>query len=170
MPIGSFPRIAQALDVRESGDQPLLRRVIDHVRGRQVLLLLDNFEQVVEAGPLVADLLSGAPLLKVLVTSRAVVHLAGEHEYPVPPLALPEPAADASVEQVTAVRGGALVRRAGASCQARLSGHTVDRCGRRRDLPSAGWPATGDRAGGGARQALSAPGAAGAAGTSVCRC
>jgi predicted ATPase/transcriptional regulator with XRE-family HTH domain len=92
--------IAQALDVRESSEQPLLRRVIDHVRGRQVLLLLDNFEQVVEAGPLIADLLSGAPLLKVLVTSRAVIHLAGEHEYAVLPLALPDPAADQSVEEV----------------------------------------------------------------------
>ena len=94
--------IAQALDVREAGDQPLLRRVIDHVRDRGVLLLLDNFEQVVEAGPLIAELLSGAPRLKVLVTSRAVVHLAGEHEYPVLPLALPESAADQSLEQVTA--------------------------------------------------------------------
>jgi predicted ATPase/transcriptional regulator with XRE-family HTH domain len=97
-----LPTIAQALNVRESSDQPLLRRVIDHVRGRDVLLLLDNFEQVVEAGPLIAELLSGVSLLKVLVTSRAVMHLAAEHEYPVLPLALPEPAADQSMEQVAA--------------------------------------------------------------------
>src|SRR5215207_9196741 len=50
---------------------------------------LDNFEQVLDAAPLVAELLAAAPGLKVLITSRVVLHLSGEHEYAVPPLALP---------------------------------------------------------------------------------
>ena len=54
--------------------------------------MLDNFEHVLEAAPRVADLLAAAPQLKLLVTSRIPLHLSGEHEYPVPPLALPDPA------------------------------------------------------------------------------
>jgi predicted ATPase/DNA-binding XRE family transcriptional regulator len=94
--------IAKALDVREASDQPPLQGVIDHVRDRDLLLVLDNFEQVLAAGPMIVDLLSGALHLKVLVTSRVVLHLSGEHEYPLLPLALPEPADDHSMEQVTA--------------------------------------------------------------------
>ena len=59
------------------------------LRHQRLLLLLDNFEQVLDAAPLVAELLAAAPRLKVLVTSRAALHLSGEHEYAVPPLALP---------------------------------------------------------------------------------
>jgi predicted ATPase len=59
------------------------------LRHQRLLLLLDNFEQVLDAAPLVAELLAAAPGLKVLITSRAVLHLSGEHEYAVPPLALP---------------------------------------------------------------------------------
>ena len=81
--------LAQVLDVRESGGQPLLDCLKDYLREKRTVLLLDNFEQVLDAAPLVADLLASAAQLKVLATSRAVLHLRGEQEIPVPPLALP---------------------------------------------------------------------------------
>jgi predicted ATPase/DNA-binding CsgD family transcriptional regulator len=83
--------IAQVLAVRERSDQPLSERLKGEVRGKQALLLLDNFEQVVEAAPLIGELLAAAPRLKVLVTSREPLHIAGEHEYAIPPLTLPDP-------------------------------------------------------------------------------
>jgi predicted ATPase/DNA-binding CsgD family transcriptional regulator/Tfp pilus assembly protein PilF len=82
--------IAQALSVREQGGRPLLDGLQDHLREKQLLLLLDNFEQVVSAAPVVAELLVAAPRLHVLVTSRTSLHLSGEHEFVVPPLALPD--------------------------------------------------------------------------------
>jgi predicted ATPase len=86
------PTIAQALGVPERGGRPLLESLKDYLRAKQLLLLLDNFEQVVDAAPMVAALLA-APGLKVLVTSRASLHLSGEREYDLPPLALPPPTA-----------------------------------------------------------------------------
>jgi predicted ATPase/class 3 adenylate cyclase len=83
--------IAQALRVRAADGQPLLDSLKAYLRAKHMLLLLDNFEQVVETAPVVADLLAAAPDLTVLVTSRAVLHLSGEHEFAVPPLALPDP-------------------------------------------------------------------------------
>ena len=55
-----------------------------------MLLLLDNFEHVMQAAPMVAEFLAMGPNLKILVTSRAALHVYGEHEFPVPPLALPD--------------------------------------------------------------------------------
>ena len=57
---------------------------------RKQLLVLDNFEQVVTAGTMVGTLLAAAPRLTMLITSRAVLHLSGEHEFPVPPLTVPD--------------------------------------------------------------------------------
>jgi predicted ATPase len=81
--------IAQALGVRETGSQPLAEALKQHLRDRQLLLILDNFEQILPAAPLVAELLAAAAGLKALATSRAPLNLLGEKEYPVPPLALP---------------------------------------------------------------------------------
>jgi predicted ATPase len=81
--------IAQTLGVQESSGRPLADSLKDLLRDRQMLLVLDNFEQVTSAAPLVADLLAACPRLKVLVTSRAALHVYGEHEFSVPPLALP---------------------------------------------------------------------------------
>jgi predicted ATPase/DNA-binding SARP family transcriptional activator len=83
-------RIAQVLGVQESRGTPLLESLKQHLRDKQLLLLLDNFEQVLPAAPQISELLTGAPRLKVLVTSRAVLRLRGEKEFPVPPLALPD--------------------------------------------------------------------------------
>ena len=82
--------VAQALGVTESGDQPLEERLKEYLHERETLLLLDNFEQVMEATPLLEGVLAAAPRLKVLVTSRATLRLYGEHEFPVPSLELPD--------------------------------------------------------------------------------
>ncbi len=63
--------------------------VIDHLRDRNVLLVLDNFEQVVDAGSDIARLMREAPDVKVIVTTRIVLRVYGEQEFPVPPLGLP---------------------------------------------------------------------------------
>lgn len=81
--------IAQALGVRESAGQSLTESLTAALSGRHLLLLLDNFEHVIAAAPLVAGLLAGAPRLTVLVTSRERLHLSGEHAFPVAPLDLP---------------------------------------------------------------------------------
>lgn len=82
--------VAQALGLREIGERPLLELLEIHLRDKQVLLLLDNFEHLVAAASDLAVLLAAGPNLKLLVTSRVVLHLSGEQEYVVPPLALPD--------------------------------------------------------------------------------
>lgn len=77
------PTIADALGVPED-------EVRDHLQARRMLIALDNFEQLVEAAPVVADLLAAAPRVWVLATSRAPLRLAAEHEYPVPPFETPD--------------------------------------------------------------------------------
>ncbi len=84
------PAIAQALGIGETGDQPLLEHLKAFLREKQLLLVLDNFEQVVDAALMVAELLAACPKLKVLVTSRAVLHVQAEHVFNVSPLALPD--------------------------------------------------------------------------------
>jgi predicted ATPase/class 3 adenylate cyclase len=81
--------IAGALGVRESSAEPIESSLRAYLRPRRLLLVLDNFEHVVDASPLIAGLLSHCPDIQVLVTSRAPLHLSGEHEFPVPPLELP---------------------------------------------------------------------------------
>ncbi|HEX9738384.1 MAG TPA: adenylate/guanylate cyclase domain-containing protein [Candidatus Limnocylindria bacterium] len=84
--------VASSTGVREAPAQPLTATLADALRDKELLLVLDNFEQITDAAPLVADLLGAASRLSVLVTSRAVLHISGEHEYPVPPLRVPDPA------------------------------------------------------------------------------
>lgn len=78
-----LPTIAEALDIREDEAE-------DHLRDRRMLLVLDNFEQLLAAAPTVGDLLAQAPRLWVLATSRAPLRLAAEREYPVPPFDAPD--------------------------------------------------------------------------------
>ncbi len=79
----------QTLGISEAGNQPLLVLLKSALKDKQRLLLLDNFEQVVQASVVVAELLAACPTLKVLVTSRVVLHVRAEREYTVPPLSLP---------------------------------------------------------------------------------
>ena len=94
------PTIARVLGIREAGAEPIAARLESALRERHLLLLLDNFEQVVEAAPLVADLLAACPRLKVLVTSRARLRISGERERAVPPLDLAQPGGHVSFEDV----------------------------------------------------------------------
>src|SRR5918994_660312 len=82
---------AGTLGVKEAGGQPPLVSLEDYLREKHILLVVDNFEHLLEAAPTVSELLSAAPKLKVLATSRIPLRLYGEHEYSVPPLALPDP-------------------------------------------------------------------------------
>ena len=84
--------IAQSLGLQASGDRPVIQTVEDALRDRRTLLLLDNFEQVIDAAPVVADLLGAAPGVRVAVTSREALRVSGEQEFPVPPLRVPDPA------------------------------------------------------------------------------
>ena len=87
--------IAQALKV--AGAPPVLaltsrmQVILDYLRDKQMLLVLDNFEQVIPAGPLVVELLVACPRLKVMVSSREALNVYGEHEFLVPPLSMPTP-------------------------------------------------------------------------------
>jgi predicted ATPase/class 3 adenylate cyclase len=83
--------VAGALSVSESAGRPLKEDLRDFLSNKELLLVLDNFEQVVDAAPLVGELLSGCPGLKVLATSRTLLRIYGEHEYAVRPLELPDP-------------------------------------------------------------------------------
>ncbi len=97
-----LPTVAHVLGVREAGDEPLPERLMTSLRDKRLLLVLDNFEQVVEAAPLVADLLAACLGLKVLVTSRVRLRLSGEREHTVPPLGLAERGDYTSTEEVAA--------------------------------------------------------------------
>jgi predicted ATPase/transcriptional regulator with XRE-family HTH domain len=83
-------KIAHAFGVEETAGHSLLDALQAFVRSKHVLLLLDNFEQVVAAAPQIAELLTVAPRLKVLITSRGALHLSAEHQFAVAPLELPD--------------------------------------------------------------------------------
>ncbi len=85
------PAIMQALNLREGGDRAVKQVLSAYLRDKSLLLVLDNFEQVMEAAPLVGELVSGSHV-RVITTSRAPLHLYGEREYPVPTLAIPKSA------------------------------------------------------------------------------
>jgi len=84
------PAIAKELGIREAGERPLFDYVKVILRKKHLLLLLDNFEQVLNAAPQLPELLAECPHLKILVTSRSRLHLHGEYSFPVPPLAVPD--------------------------------------------------------------------------------
>jgi predicted ATPase/class 3 adenylate cyclase len=114
-----MPTVAQALALPEQTQRPPIESVIDHLETLDLLLVLDNFEQVAEAADQVGQVLVMTNRVRVLVTSREPLGLSGEHEYPVPPLDMPDvdhlPPPDALsqyesvrlfVERATAVKPG----------------------------------------------------------------
>ena len=93
--------IVQTLGIREAGGQPaleILRKSLRESLRAPMLFVLDNFEHLMQAAPVVAELLAIGPNLKILVTSRAALHVYGEHEFTVPPLALPDMKSSPSVD------------------------------------------------------------------------
>src|SRR5205823_3821383 len=91
--------IAHTLGVQISGAETPLARVLEHVRDKKMLLVLDNFEQILPAATVVRDVLGASGALKVIASSRAPLRISGEQEFPVPPLELPDP------EHLPALRG-----------------------------------------------------------------
>ncbi len=103
--------IVQTLGIREAGGQSpleIIKKNLQAAGPAPMLLLLDNFEHLIQAAPTVAELLAMAPNLKILVTSRAVLHVYGEHEFPVPPLALPDARSMPSLQVLSQVPAVAL--------------------------------------------------------------
>jgi predicted ATPase len=99
------PAIAQALGVEQGPGQSVAEALEQYLLERQQLLVVDNFERLLEAGPPLTHLLAACPRLKVLVTSRVVLRLQGEHNYEVPPLTLPPAGHRPSLEQLTRYEG-----------------------------------------------------------------
>lgn len=90
LPDGVAPAIANVLGIAMRGQESPFETLKKYLGSRQLLLVLDNFEQVIDAAPLAADLLAAAPKLEILVTSRELLRVAGEYEYAVLPLTLPQ--------------------------------------------------------------------------------
>ena len=110
-----IPAVAQRFGVREEGGRPLWQGLVEYLVDKHLLLLLDNFEQVLGAAADVARLLAACPRLRVLVTSRAALRVNGEQELPLAPLALPDPLGPRDVASLETVPSVALfVERAGA--------------------------------------------------------
>ncbi len=150
--------IAHELGLQEGGAQPLVETMKTWLRDKQFLLLLDNFEQLVSAAPLLAELLAACPKLAMVVTSREVLHLRAEHRFPVPPLALPDLAHLPEREQLAQYAAVALfVQRA----QAILPDFQLTQAGDCGDLRAARRLTAGTGTGSGPRSRVTAAGAAG---------
>jgi predicted ATPase/DNA-binding CsgD family transcriptional regulator len=96
-----LPTIAYTLGIKESGSEPVTERLYTYLRDTHLLLVLDNFEHLMPAAPLVGELLTTCPQLKLLVTSREVLHLRAEQQFSVPPLAVPDRKHVAQVQSLT---------------------------------------------------------------------
>ena len=100
--------IAQTLGLPDRGGRTPVDRITDHIGAGRYLLVLDNFEQVIDAAPVVTELLATCPNLEIMVSSRSVLRVSGEQEYAVPPLALPDPAHLPPIDQLSQYESVAL--------------------------------------------------------------
>jgi predicted ATPase/DNA-binding XRE family transcriptional regulator len=107
--------IGLALHVRETEGSGLLDRLVAHIGSRRVLLLLDNFEQLLPAAPLLSAMLARCPALHLLVTSRSTLRLRGEHQLPIPPLPVPDEGLGAPALLATVPSVSLFVERAAAA-------------------------------------------------------
>ena len=160
--------IAQRLGVDERDATPLPDLLAVSLRGRRLLVLLDNFEHLLPARDAVLALLEACPDLVMLVTSRVALQVRGGRDYPVAPLVLPgcgRPAGGAAGLASGRAAGRTGARRGGGTAAGRRDGP-----GRGRDLPAAGRAPAGHRAGRGPGAAAAPGGAAGHGWTAGCRC
>ncbi|MCK5430776.1 MAG: adenylate/guanylate cyclase domain-containing protein, partial [Anaerolineales bacterium] len=84
------PTIAQTLGIRDDGIEPLIQVLIENIGSKRLLLLLDNFEQVIPSATIIAELLTNCACLTIIIASREILHLRGEQEFNVPPLRSPD--------------------------------------------------------------------------------
>ncbi|MDP9265703.1 MAG: diguanylate cyclase [Chloroflexota bacterium] len=96
-----LPTIGSSLGLADSGSRPVRERVIEHVRGKRALFVIDNFEQVLSAAGNIGEILRAAPGVKAIVSSRAPLRVYGEREFPVPPLGVPERGAAADPDRLS---------------------------------------------------------------------
>jgi non-specific serine/threonine protein kinase len=115
--------IAQSIGLQDARGRSLLEHLSGYVGDADVLLVLDNFEQVLPAADFVADLLGACPELRILVTSRAPLHVSGEQEVPVPPLRVPDPGSPRSAAAVAVCESAQLFA---ARAAAALPGFVID--------------------------------------------
>ncbi len=119
-----WPLVDRAgLGLRDVGARPLLDRLRSHLENARVLILLDNFEHLIAAAPVVAQILQATVALRILVTSRAPLHVSGEQEFEVPPLRVPDP----QCATVAAVAGCESVRLFTERAQAVWPGFVLDK-------------------------------------------
>ena len=140
-------KIAQILELREGGRQSLIETVKGFLQDKRMLLVLDNFEQIVAAAPVVADLLTASARLKILVSSRVVLQLRGEREFAVPPLETPNPAQLPGLEQLGQNQSVQLFVERAQAANSQFALTTGECRRRRRNLPAPRWAAAGNRAG-----------------------
>jgi predicted ATPase/class 3 adenylate cyclase len=97
--------VLQAMGINDSDSRPPQEQLVAHLKDRAVLLILDNFEQILPAAPYVGEVLKASPTSKAVATSRAALRVYGEQEYPIPPLPVPDSGTEISLEDLAQYEG-----------------------------------------------------------------
>lgn len=96
-----MPVIAETMHIKESGTQSVFHNIVEYLKNKHVLLVLDNFEQIINAELQIVELFTECPLLKILITSREPLHVRGEKAFAIPPLTFPKLEKNKSIEKLT---------------------------------------------------------------------